>query len=247
MRELAGVMIEVLYYEDVPHKVLEHFNYLPSGTPFYLFTEESNIDSYKKLFKKFKFPVTVLSYNPYIETPLEISHQPLIQNLKQDPVRVGILNYCITLTKPEFWKQFFEYRRVLIFQRDSGLLRKGIEEFYEYDYVGAPCYSFYQDRTIQNGGLSLRNPRIMEYIGRMYGWNSDLPELYHYGQYSTSSFFAEDIFFCIKMIKYGIGNLAPLDASKKFSVESKFYPNTLGYHNIYTYLSEKEINLVLNS
>lgn len=246
MKELAGVMIEILYYEDVPDKIREHFRFLPSGTPLYFFTRESNLDSYNRLLQDLQYPVTVLSYDPYVETPSQILYQPLVLELKKDSKKVGILDYCVGLTKPEFWKLFFEYNRILIFQRDSGLLREGIEDFYEYDYVGAPCYNFYQDQTIQNGGLSLRNPRIMEYITRMHGWNFDLQELYHYGQYSTSSFFAEDIFFCIKMIKYGVGKLAPLEISKEFSVESRYHPGTLGYHNIKPYLSEKHIKALLS-
>jgi len=38
------------------------------------------------------------------------------------------------------------------------LLRTGIEEFYEWDYVGAP-WKFQQHGG--NGGLSLRNPKAM--------------------------------------------------------------------------------------
>ena len=147
---------------------------------------------------------------------------------------------CMVMTTPEFWKDYFDYERVLIFQRDTAILRGGIEGFFEYDYVGAPCYNFVRDQTIQNGGLSLRNPRVMEYICRLYGWKTDIQDMMVVGQYSSASFFAEDIFFCLRLIKHNAGKLAPLDVSQRFSVESRFTLGTLGYHRIDAYLTEDE-------
>src|SRR3990167_10897592 len=43
--------------------------------------------------------------------------------------------YDYFLADPKFWLMTFDH--VLICQHDSGLLRKGIESFYKYDYVGA--------------------------------------------------------------------------------------------------------------
>ena len=57
---------------------------------------------------------------------------------------------------------------------------------------------------------------------------------------SSASFFAEDIFFCLRMIKYDVGLLAPIEISKKFSAECKFELETFGYHAIERYLSEDE-------
>ena len=152
----------------------------------------------------------------------------------------SLFNMCMVMTTPEFWKDYFDYERVLVFQQDSNILRKGIEDFFEYDYVGAPCYNFVRDQTIQNGGFSLRNPRVMEYVCRLYGWNTDLQDMMVVGQYSSASFFAEDIFFCLRIIKHNAGKLAPLDVAKKFSVESKFELGSFGYHRIDAYLTEDE-------
>jgi hypothetical protein len=129
---------------------------------------------------------------------------------------------------------------------DTVILRNGIEEFMEWDYVGAPCYNFFGDNTIQNGGLSLRNPHIMEYICRYYGWNVDLEDLITVGQYSTANFFAEDIFFSLRMIKHKVGNFAPMEVAKRFSVESKLEWGTFGGHRLEQYFEKDIVNGILN-
>ena len=85
----------------------------------------------------------------------------------------------------------------------------------------------------------------MEYICRNFGWETDLQDMIQLGQYSTASFFAEDIFFCLRLIKYNIGNYAPLEVAKQFSVESKFELGTLGYHRPTPYMSEVDVRKIL--
>jgi hypothetical protein len=80
----------------------------------------------------------------------------------------------------------------------------------------------------------------MEYICRYYGWNTDLDDLIKAGQYSTANFFAEDIFFSIRMIKHKVGNFAPMEVAKRFSVESKLEWGTFGGHKIEQYF-EKDV------
>jgi uncharacterized ParB-like nuclease family protein len=80
----------------------------------------------------------------------------------------------------------------------------------------------------------------MEYICRLYGWKTDIQDMMVVGQYSSASFFAEDIFFCLRLIKHNAGKLAPLDVSQRFSVESRFELGTLGCHRIDAYLTEDE-------
>ena len=144
-----------------------------------------------------------------------------------------------------FWIELYEYDRIVTFHLDTAILREGIEEYLEWDWIGAPCYNWVGDKTIQNGALSIRNPRIMEYVCRVHGWETDLQDLIQAGQYSTASFFAEDIFFCVRMIKYRIGNYPPIEIAKKFSVESKFELGTLGYHKISTYMSPDECKKII--
>jgi len=240
MKQLAAFIIEDRFFEDFGKICNDHFKYLPKDTDLFVYTSNENIEKYTEQLNEYTLKATFLPCNKNIETPISIKYIPGLEQLLQDTRIKSLFNMCLMMTQPDFWKDYFNYERVLIFQRDTGLLKKGIKEFFEYDYVGAPCYNFVKDQTIQNGGLSLRNPRVMEYICRMYGWKTDLQDLMVVGQYSSASFFAEDIFFCLRMIKYNAGKLAPLDISKKFSVESRFELGALGYHRIEAYLTEDE-------
>jgi hypothetical protein len=244
MKKLAAVIIEDRKITDFYRIVKEHMKYLPKDTDIIVYTSESTEKEYKKLLKDDNIYFRRYTSNlPIPKTMINIAG--FDELMKSNDRMKPLLNYCLFTTSRELWIDLYEYERVLIFQTDTGLLREGIEEFLDYDYIGAPCYNWVGDKTIQNGGLSIRNPRIMEYICRNFGWHSDLQELIQIGQYSTASFFAEDIFFCLRMIKYNIGNYAPIEISKKFSVESKFELGTLGYHRPYPYMDESAVKQIL--
>src|ERR1035437_10200740 len=67
------------------------------------------------------------------------------------------LQYNTMFTTLKFWENV-SYDKVLIFQPDSCLLREGIEDFLEWDYIGAE-WKFYP--YVGNGGLSLRSKDAM--------------------------------------------------------------------------------------
>jgi hypothetical protein len=240
MKQLAALIIEDRFFEDFGKICSEHMKHLPKDTDLFVYTSEENKEKYTEQLKKYKIKPTYLNYNQEQEIPTTIKYIPGLSQLLEDKRMKSLFNMCMVMTTPEFWKDYFDYERVLIFQRDTAILRGGIEGFFEYDYVGAPCYNFVRDQTIQNGGLSLRNPRVMEYICRLHGWKNDIQDMMVVGQYSSASFFAEDIFFCLRLIKHNAGKLAPLDVSQRFSVESRFELGTLGYHRIDAYLTEDE-------
>jgi hypothetical protein len=246
MKKLAAFIIEDRPVDDLGKACFDHLKHLPKDTDLFIYTSDECKEKFKQQLTKFNIKYKFKPYNQNKELPIDIKYNHIIQEVLKDSRMKAILNMCLVMTDPQFWKEYFDYERVLIFQRDTGILRPGIEEFMEYDYVGAPCYNFVKDQTIQNGGFSLRNPRTMEYICRMYGWKTDLQDLMVVGQYSTASFFAEDIFFCLRMIKYNAGILAPLEVAKKFSVESRFELGALGYHRMEPYMSEEDVNKIKN-
>ena len=68
----------------------------------------------------------------------------------------------VFLTSPWFWEQFEPAHRVLIFQADSILCsnsKLSVDDFLEFDLAGAPIAP--QFGRGYNGGLSLRNPKLM--------------------------------------------------------------------------------------
>jgi len=137
-------------------------------------------------------------------------------------------DYNQLFARPEFWRTFTEYERVMICHQDSGLLRTGVEDFMQYDYVGAPWV--FQDHG-GNGGLSLRNPRTMTEIALRF-------------RYSLREY--EDVFFCNRMHENNIGKLAPRKVCERFSCETIFALGTFGYHGIEKYMTADQVKKVLN-
>ena len=135
-----------------------------------------------------------------------------------------INDYNRQLTSPKFWEKLIKYDRVLIFQQDSGILKKGIEDFLNWSYVGAPWFNgapwARKDRAGGNGGLSLRDPKEMLRV--CHGWNPSKGN--------------EDVFFTHKC-----KNVAPYEICKKFSVETVFELGSFGYHAMSKHLSDQQV------
>jgi len=137
-----------------------------------------------------------------------------------------ISDYNILMTDYRLYECFLGYDRILICQHDSGLLKEGIDEFLEWDWVGAP-WSF---QTFGgNGGLSLRNPQACYEICKSHSWTGC----------------NEDIFFCEVMSKSQKYRPAPREVCERFSVEAVFKLGTLGYHAIDKWLEDYEIDQIL--
>ena len=145
---------------------------------------------------------------------------------------VNMHDYNKALTDPRFWAEYTNYDRVLIFQHDSGLLREGIEEFFEWDYIGAR-WSF--PPYVGNGGLSLRNPKLMANICIDHPYKG----MAIHGN--------EDVYFTNIMTNSNeYGRIATQEAAERFSVETMYKLGSMGYHAIHKYLSPLQCNNILN-
>ena len=171
-----------------------HMQWLPPDTPLYVFGNKETAAIQRE------FPCH------FIELTVDLAPGKYFQALNH------------VMTREAFWNVFTE-DRVLIFQHDSGILRHGIEEFYEWDYIGAPFGPAYP--FVGNGGFSLRNPRAMAHICR---------ELHH------SPYLPEDVFLPTGCDMLGY-KLAPITEAVKFSCEIHFILGTFGYHAIDRYLT----------
>jgi hypothetical protein len=134
--------------------------------------------------------------------------------------------YNDILLTSDFWKQV-KGTKALIFQTDSLLLRGGIDEFLEYDYVGAPWRKPKENQWVGNGGLSLRTVSKMIEICE----NNPVTEQIW-----------EDIYF-MKYMK-GIG-VADIETAMRFSMEDVFSPNPLGVHNPIRHIGPEQLKKVL--
>lgn len=136
-------------------------------------------------------------------------------------------DYNKLLTSYNFWR-FINADRALIFQSDSLMLRKGIEPFLQYDYVGAPWKPSHINTVGGNGGLSIRSVSEMKRITQEKKYN----------QVTDGN---EDLFFS-KHVK----NCAPNHIAQQFSVETLFYPKPIGIHACDKYLSPMESHMIFD-
>ena len=169
----------------------EHLYYLPKDTKLYVFSSENQ----RALQELLKCEFHVVSIN-------------------------SIADYNNLFTNREFWEKI-EEENILIFQEDSRLLCTGIEEFYEYDYVGA-SWGFYP--YVGNGGLSFRKKSAMlKIIDNINLWDK----------------VNEDIYFSTGCKLMNL-KLAPVEVANKFSVETQFHLGSMGYHAIDKWLTEEQ-------
>lgn len=144
--------------------------------------------------------------------------------LNNEPIN-SMRDYNALLLSKRLWRNL-NADRVLIFQHDSMLLKPGIEDFLEWDYIGAP-WRF--QSWGGNGGLSIRNPKTMMEIIDKGNWDGQINE---------------DVFISNEIEKsrgtYYQMNLAPREQCEKFSVESIYKLGTIGYHAIDTWLTTSE-------
>jgi len=151
--------------------------------------------------------------------------EPLIREGKIELFDLGVENltimgYCKILCSVEFWNSL-RSEKVLIFQTDSITCRKSnydIEEFLDYDYVGAPLpvhvnlglrflfllRGWNIKCDFYNGGLSLRDKSLSIRVIEKYPWDEKTPE---------------DVWFCAFMDRLG-GKLCDYETAKRFSYEA---------------------------
>lgn len=130
----AAVIVETREVAGFGQIVRNHLRYLPTDWKLEVYCADSN--------------------KAFVERELE----GLQYNLHTGIVINTVMDYNRLFLSRSFWEGMLAYKRVLIFQSDSEILRHGIEEFLQYDYVGAPWKLNFRGG---NGGLSIRNPAAM--------------------------------------------------------------------------------------
>lgn len=134
-------------------------------------------------------------------------------------------DYSDILCSPIFWELLIGIgcKHSLIFQVDTVLLKDSIDEFLEYDYVGAPWCVRWLGLDMGNGGLSLRNTQVMLDI------TLQCPR-------SVNTYFGvrylmnEDIFFSFHLAQIQTAKLPSIEEASRFSVETVFHDDPCGMH-----------------
>lgn len=157
-------------------------------------------------------------------------------------------------TKPWFWEQFSSADRVLLFQADSILCANSgahPDDFAEWDFIGAPISQ--QFGVGFNGGLSLRNPRMIldllhELEGVDEGANTFETRLRkaEAGEVTLEPWEKfEDQWFYTKLHERGSARLPDEDVARKFAVETIWEERPMGYHQPFRWLTEGQKKTVL--
>ena len=126
--------------------------------------------------------------------------------------------YSEYLATEEFWKMFVG-EKILLYQEDSIIFGTNINDFINYDYVGAPWRKNCGLNTydVGNGGFSLRTKQIMIDVINKYPYN-------------TRNKLFEDVYFTKTMIEHNIGKVAKWEIATFFSSELIYNPASLGGH-----------------
>lgn len=145
-----------------------------------------------------------------------------------DEDNMTVNKYSEMLKTEKFWNLFVG-EKILIYQEDSFIFRKGIEKFIGYDYIGAP---FQHPFKVGNGGFSLRTRQVM--IDCIKRYDQRLTHL------------VEDLFFSGTMQLNKMGKVASVAMASEFSVESIPKDDTFGGHDFW-YANPEWIKLMDNA
>ena len=150
-----------------------------------------------------------------------------LPNMIQNPQ-----DYSRLLTNASFWEQLDGSRHVLIFQIDTLFRNKFDEQFFHYEYVGAPWphVPTVNNRHVGNGGLSLRLVSTMIDICKKIPYKGE----------------PEDVYFANNV---GIDMIPPAQMAATFSIEmcawdGMHYPSAL--HKPWLFQSAETLCTLLN-
>jgi len=203
----VAVIVEPRRHEMLESVIRNFMYFLGESWNLILYTYEDNIEWVRSLFPGSDFNIVPLPF----------------PNMNQ-------LLYSFMLMDIAFWKGIRE-EHILIFQTDCILFKKGIDNYLEYDYVGA---NFTSPLTIApriggiQGGLSLRRKSAMIKCIENFDWET----IQNYRtsiNYSTFKHKVEDIYFTYACDFLNL-NVLPVSERDMFSIECEYYDKPIGHH-----------------
>lgn len=160
----------------------------------------------------------------------------LFGSSKQCDIIIGKIN-CARDYSNFIIKDLYKYIKtnfVLIIQLDGFVLNPSswINDFYNYDYIGA-AWNWIEDKyCIGNGGFSFRSSKLLNLCKDLDYTEMDAPE--------------EDVFICRSKKEYlaSLGvKFATREIADKFSVENGIYTGQFGFHGKNTIAINKKLGI----
>jgi len=175
-----------------------------------------------------------LNYNYIVDMCSTISDK--IKIIKTNYDNLFPSDYSLFLSSLDFWN-LLNGEKILIYQEDSMIFNSNINDFLQFDYIGAPWPAYQTDTkgSVGNGGISLRSKEIMIKIINSIGifdtvYNSSTLQ---YIKSTKSTVPPEDVYFSKNMEDFNIGVLADRVSASNFSTESILNTNSFAGHNFW--------------
>ena len=154
----------------------------------------------------------------FIKTALDGWPNVKYHNLNKP--NLTIVEYNNLYKSISFWDILLMHNceHALTFETDSVLLKDSIDDYLEYDYIGAPWKDVHPAMnvlTIGNSGFCLRKPVIMKEIITKYG--------------NTSICQNNDGYFAVHLKIYRY-NIPSFEVANTFSVETAYHSDPCGMH-----------------
>ena len=141
--------------------------------------------------------------------------------------------YSNLLCTTDFWELLMG-KKILIYQEDTCIFKQNIEEFIQWDFIGAPFTKKGNNapNKIGNGGFSLRTRKIMlDVINKIKLEDTEIcSSTLNYMKSVGLKDCPEDIYFCKNILQFNIGKVAKWNDAFEFSTELIYNPNSLGGH-----------------
>jgi len=143
-------------------------------------------------------------------------------------------DYNDLLLSYDFWNSLSKYKKALIFQSDSFMLRSGIEKFVKYDYIGSP-WKWWKKRFNDtkrvggNGGFSLRNITMMKELILKYK-DSKPPNIPDYHN--------EDVFFSYHLYHNKEAVLPNFNNALLFASETILCKKSIAVHQTWRFFKD---------
>lgn len=156
-----------------------------------------------------------------------------IKIIRQQKGNITQNEYNNMLMTTDFW-DLLVGEKILLYQEDTLIFNSNIQNFMDYDYVGAPFHGdCVKPINIGNGGLTLRTRSIMKEILRRSNpsdFKTHSTIVSNYKRRSKLALYPEDVYFAQTMQNLGIGKVCPYDLARNFSSEQVFTDGCFGTH-----------------
>lgn len=159
-----------------------------------------------------------------------------INIVKYEYDNLDVSQYSTLLASKEFWNNLVG-EKILLYQEDSCIFGTNIDDYLEYDYIGAPWLLTQNDnkKQVGNGGFSLRSKSVMLKVIDTISI-TDTEYNSHTVQYMKNAKLIippEDVYFSKNIIDFNLGVVADHNIAQTFSVERIPNDKPFGGHNFH--------------